>query len=134
MKKISISLFVLLAGLGLSVSAQTLPDAGKGQVQQTAPHVQSQEATAAAKKFTAELNQLLTLDGNQQRQIFMTIVNIEEQYAEVKASTLSAEEKTAKMAALTAKRDSALERILTAAQFATYTSNKSATKSATNKE
>lgn len=125
MKKIQFSLLVILAAFSLNVSAQSISETPKGGQTQTAPRPQSPVTAAAAKKATAEINNLVSLDGPQQRMIFMAFLNLEEQAVIVREATnLSATEKDAQIAVLEAKKIAELQRILTPEQMATYNTSK----------
>ncbi len=127
MKKIQFSFLLLLAGFSLRVSAQSIAETPKTQVQEVS-RPQSPITAAAAKKVTAEMNNMLALDAGQQRMIFRTALNHEEQYAVVKESALTEAEKKAKFAALEAKKVAEFQGILTPEQMATYSASKAAVK------
>ncbi len=129
MKKIQFSLLVMLAAFSLNVSAQSISETPKAEQTQTVSRPQSPVTAAAAKKATAEINTLLSLDGIQQRMIFMTFLNLEEQAIIVKEATnMTATEKDVQLAVLEAKKLSELQRILTPEQMATYNTSKATNK------
>lgn len=128
MKKIQFSLLVVLAAFSLNASAQSISETPKGGQTQAVSRPQSPVTAAAAKKATAEINNLLSLDGTQQRMIFMAFLNLEEQAMIVKEATnMNVSEKDAQLAVLEAKKIAELQRILTPEQMATYNTSKAAT-------
>lgn len=118
---------MLLAGFSLNVSAQTLTETPKTQTHEIASSP-SPAVAASAKRTTSEMNNLLTMTADQQHKIFQVVINHEEQYAIVKGSTLTQEEKEAKYASLEAKKLAEFQRILTPEQMATYNTSKTASK------
>ena len=127
MKKIQFSLLVVLAAFSLNASAQSISETPKGTQTQAVSRPQSPVTAAAAKKATAEINNLVSLDGTQQRMIFMAFLNLEEQAMIVKEATnMNVSEKDAQLAVLEAKKTAELQRILTPEQMATYNTGKAA--------